>query len=190
MKDQTLYLLIGLVFIFLFVLFISKEDEEEFSKEDQKSGEKALKELEKILSSGKHIPELSEEELNKLSENILLAKVPLEGRENMKLFRTENTRYWPQWYYSQPYNPESGGGAWPPGMYTRLRFWSPGFYTGTGWSYYLRPGMGYKFWPRNRWIRNVTNGKNSYYYLGQGDEYIHYENQTSKAATGLDFLGG
>ena len=184
MKEQVLtYLIIAAAFL-LILLYASKRcswkcdtylggNNEQFTISDQQAGKAALDELEKMLSSGQLPPEVSDEELDSYSEDIYIVKLPAEDtKEDMSYFHAENTRYWPYYYYSFPYNYKYGG-AWPPGMYSRLYYWSPGYYTGSGWSYYMRPGMGYKFWPRNRWIRNTQNGKNTYYYLSNRDDYIH-----------------
>ena len=56
----------------------------------------------------------------------------------------------------------SHGGAWPPGMYSRLRQWSPGYDTTTNWSWAFRPGLKYKKWPRSRW---VAHNDKFYYYI-------------------------
>lgn len=55
----------------------------------------------------------------------------------------------------------SHGGQWPPGMFTRLRQWEPGFGVTTGWSWGWRPGVAIEAWPRSRWVEN--NG--SYYFV-------------------------
>jgi hypothetical protein len=84
-----------------------------------------------------------------------------------------NARYWPTYYYSFPYQYKYSG-AFPDDMYTRLRYWSPGFYTGSGWRHELRPGMGFKYWPRDRWVRSTkVGGNNSYYYISQRGDYTH-----------------
>lgn len=148
----------------------------DFTVEDQQVGKKALEELDEMLKSGDLPPTLTEHELNEVLDDILIAKVPSEDtKEELSYFHAENTRYWPQYYYSFPYNYKYGG-AWPPGMYSRLNYWSPGFYTGSGYSYYLRPGIGFKYWPRNRWIRQTQSGKNTYYYLSNRDSYTHDQN--------------
>jgi hypothetical protein len=96
-----------------------------------------------------------------------------DDKEHMKYLGTENTRYWPYYYYSQPYNPSSGGSGWPPNMYTRTREISPGFHTGSGLSHEYRPGMGPKLWPRNRWINSIRTGKNSYHTITNNEDRIH-----------------
>jgi len=50
-----------------------------------------------------------------------------ENKEGFDSFNEDNKSYWPQFYYSAPYNYKFGG-AWPPGMYSKLYYWSPGFY--------------------------------------------------------------
>lgn len=65
----------------------------------------------------------------------------------------KNNEYWPYQYYSYPYH-FAHGGIWPRGMYSRLHYFSPGFYTTTGYSRDLRPGIQYPEWPRARWVRH------------------------------------
>lgn len=91
--------------------------------------------------------------------------------ESYTAFSEANTRYWPYYYYSFPYTYKNAG-AWPPGMYSRLYYWSPGFYTGTGWQYSFRPGVGNKWWPRNVWIRKQPSNP-SYNYVTNGDDFTH-----------------
>lgn len=173
--DNRGVLIILVVLGFALFLYLQRR-KDVFSPEDEKLGEEAARILEDMLDKGIMPPEITNEELEKMADDILMAKVPDDlspQRENMKYVPTQNTRYWPQYYYSFPYNYKYGG-AWPPGMYSRLNYWSPGFYTGTGWSYYMRPGMGYKRWPRNRWIRNTTAGKSTYYYLNNRDDTSHH----------------
>jgi len=93
-------------------------------------------------------------------------------KESFTSFNENNASYWPSHYYSTPYNYKFGG-KWPPGLFSRLYNWSPGFYSGSGLSLSTRPGMGYKYYPRNRWIRNTTNGNNSYYRTWNRDDYTH-----------------
>lgn len=71
----------------------------------------------------------------------------------LKTFDPVNTRYWPYYHYTFPYQ-HTEGGAWPPGMYSRFYNWQPGYDT-AGWSYWMRPGMSYNRWPRNRWIQKL-----------------------------------
>lgn len=73
-----------------------------------------------------------------------------------------NIRQWPYYYYTLPYRYQDGG-AWPPGMYTRLSQWQPG-YDVTGWSFDMRPGVGFVRFPRNRWLK--TDGHK--YYINNG----------------------
>ena len=154
-----------LVFLAYALLFFKNPDEK-FTQKDKETGVKALQELMKNLDE---VEDISDEELNKMLEDIHLVVTPEENsRENLSYFHPVNTRYWPFYYYSFPYNYKYGG-AWPPGMYSRLYYWSPGFYTGSGLSYYMRPGIGYKWWPRNRWIRN----QGSYYYVTNRSDYTH-----------------
>lgn len=101
---------------------------------------------------------------------LLLCFLLIPKKDNFT-FPDNNMTYWPQYYYSFPYNYKNGG-VWPPGMYNRLNYWSPGFYTGTGIMWGNRPGMGEKWWPRNRWINHNTS-PNSYYNITNSDDWIH-----------------
>lgn len=186
MNDKTLLLII-LVLVAVCVIWMTNKKTDPFSDEDKRMGEKATALLEDMLEKGIMPPEITDEELEKLADDVLMVKTShgspdsshgspdspsSHQRENLDFAPTQNTRYWPQYYYSFPYNYKYGG-AWPPGMFSRLNFWSPGFYTGTGWSYYMRPGMGYKKWPRNVWLRNTTAGGSNYYYINNRDDTTH-----------------
>lgn len=122
------------------------------------------------------IPHITDEQLQEHFEagNILMAKHPdrdsspekeSNGVETMQFLNgPANTRYWPYYHYTFPYQ-YTEGGAWPPNMSSRLYNWQPGFAT-SGWSYWMRPGMSYARWPRNRWVRNNT----SYYFINNGKD--------------------
>jgi hypothetical protein len=75
---------------------------------------------------------------------------------------TNDIRYWPYYYYTLPYRYQEGG-AFPPNMYTRFAHWQPG-YDVHGWSFDMRPGMGYDRWRRNVWVKQ--NG--SKYFINNG----------------------
>jgi hypothetical protein len=81
-----------------------------------------------------------------------------------------NTKMWPSYYYTVPFNYKYGG-AWPPHMYTRLYYWSPAFFNGSGLTYNFRPGIGYRRdgWQRNLYIRN----NNDKYFVSNRDDYSH-----------------
>ena len=180
MKEKTLICLLLVAAIVIVVCYASRRcsfkcslSSETFSVTDEQKGKHALEMLEHMILNGHRVPEISKDMLDKFVDHIYLVKLPSEDtKENMEYSSTQNTRYWPYYYYSFPYNVKSGG-VWPPGMYSRLNFWSPGFYTGSGWSYYMRPGIGEKYWARNRWVRNTRDGKNTYYYLSNRGDYVH-----------------
>jgi hypothetical protein len=87
------------------------------------------------------------------------------GIEGLSFYHPVNTEYWPYYYYTNPYKSKEQGG-WPPNMQSRLYNWQPGFASGTGWSYWLRPGISYDRWPRNRWVKQ----NDKYYFINNGDE--------------------
>jgi hypothetical protein len=141
---------------------------------------RALADLKNAHLSNINIPEIHDELLREhfAGNDVLLAKHPSKGEENIGfadiraqardiehmafLNGPANTRDWPYYHYTFPYQ-YTEGGAWPPNMYSRLYNWQPGYDT-AGWSYWMRPGMSYARWPRNRWVRN--NG--SFYYINNG----------------------
>lgn len=174
---KYIHIIIILIVILVALFFVGdckvkcSSNEEEFDHLDSEKGNEAVKELEKLLSEGKHIEEITDEELEEISDDIFMAKLPDE-KEELSYWPGFNRRYWPRYYYSWPNNYRYGG-AWPPGLYSRLRFWSPGYYTGSGWNYYLRPGLRYRYWPRNRWVRHTKGGKHSYYYVSNKGDYKH-----------------
>jgi len=166
------FIILIFIFIILFIIFRNKKSEK-FSPKDRKAGLLIVKKLQDMLERGEQIPNVSQSQLRTLQDDIYLAVCPDVGiKENLKFFSAENTRYWPYNYYSFPYNYKYGG-AWPPGMFSRLRFWSPGYYSGSGLRYAMRPGIGHKYWPRNRWIRHTSGKKNNYYYVTNRGNYIH-----------------
>jgi hypothetical protein len=68
-----------------------------------------------------------------------------------------NLRLWPYYFYTDPYLPDP---VYPENLYTRLRYWYPGFLT-SGWSYTLRPDISNVRSQRNRWVRD----NNNYYFI-------------------------
>ena len=168
-KIVLIFLSFILIVFLIYKLFICPSDN--FSKQDEQEAYKAMEKLENLNTD---VEELDERDLK--DSIILMAAIPKEKKSNRESFRkdkaafsyfpTENTRLWPSYYYTYPYTYQTAG-AWPQDMYSRLRHWSPGYYTGTGWQYYMRPGMGYKYWPRARWVRKTQTGtdQNAYYYI-------------------------
>lgn len=136
-----------------------------FSVEDQQAAKQALDELKK---QGEEVVDITTEELEKIADDILIAKIPT--NDSVEEYSSFSSRFWPYHYYSYPYH-KNLGGTWPPGLYSRLYHWSPGFYSGSGWSYYLRPGMANWKWPRNRWVRHNRVGGDNYYYVSNRDDY-------------------
>ena len=139
-----------------------------FSKPKLTLEEEMIMNLENILNS-----QLSSGNVLEFDEipdgiRVILVKSPIDtSKESFTFFPPENDRMWPHYYYSFPYN--SNTGIWPESMYTRLRGWSPGNYIGTGWRYEMRPGISYRYFARNNWIRA---GKD-YMYLDNLDDLKH-----------------
>ncbi len=179
MKALTLAI-VAIVVIFIWWCF-RRSANEHFTYEDKNKGKQAIRELFTLLKED-NIPEVSDDKLATITDDIFMVVTPsMNAKEELSYFNPVNTRYWPYYYYSFPYNNKTSG-AWPPGMYSRLYYWSPGFYTGSGWTHYMRPGMGQKYWPRNVWMRN--NG--SYYFVKNRDDYKH--DAADYANTPLTFM--
>ena len=177
---KGLNILIIAIVIFFILWCFQRSSNEHFTKEDEHEGNQAIRELFTLLEND-NIPEISDDELASMTDDIFMVITPTSNaKENLNMASNHaNTRYWPYYYYSFPYNNKTSG-AWPPGMYSRLYYWSPGFYTGTGWTHYMRPGMRQKYWPRNVWMRN----NNSYYFV----ENKNVNDVANYASTSLKFI--
>lgn len=170
-SSQALLVIVVVVLFFIVITVLNRPSQ----PEGHRIGDKAMKQLTELLESGQDIPEISKDELKRISDRIaMVVKAPSQtssdpSREGMDFFQENDTRMWQRYYYAFPYNHKYGG-AWPPNMFSRLTYLSPGFYTtGNGLSYQMRPGMGYKWWPRNRWVRS----KGDYYLLVSDADYVH-----------------
>lgn len=153
MSSSAVLLIIALVLIVFCVWCISSKG----VNPDEQFAFDALKELDEKIDRD-DVEEITEA-LD--PESVLMIKRPT-LKENMSFFHPVNSRYWPYYFYSYPYQYKEGG-AWPPNMTSRLYNWQPGYDT-AGWSYWLRPGVSYTRWPRNRWVRQ--NG--TFYYINNG----------------------
>lgn len=150
----------------------NKKEEYSFSPKDKRLAEYALIMFYNIDS--RKVQDVTDHELKSCENDVILAAFPetKSGQEEEKgsreNFNSFNTRFWPHYYYSFPYNYKYGT-PWPPGLFSRMYYWSPGFHSGSGWMFYLRPGNDYfpDRWPRNRWIRNNGN----YYYVSNRGDY-------------------
>ncbi len=87
---------------------------------------------------------------------VLIILLSMSSREG---YSENNSEFWRNRYYALPYS--------------RSHNWSPGYYTGTGWSYQPRPGIGIKSIPRNRWARATNRNGNRYYYVTNRGDYRH-----------------
>jgi hypothetical protein len=114
--------------------------------------ERLLHELE---SSFDQIKDVSEEDLEKLKDKIIMVAHRDSGSDKEGYSFVRN--YWPYNYYTYPYESEV---AWPNNLYSRLYNYQPSFPV-SGYTYALRPGLNYERMPRGRWSRN----NNSYYYI-------------------------
>jgi hypothetical protein len=164
-----IYILI-LILIVICLFLSSSEKKEKFGEDDKNYALSALEDLDSQMLDNR-IEDVDDDYLIKHAPNIYIAKIRDQqiaekdaNKEYMTFFHPVNTQYWPYYYYSNPYQYENGG-AWPPGMKSRLYNWQPGFQT-SGWSYWLRPGITYDRWPRSRWVKQ--NG--SYYFINNSKD--------------------
>ena len=118
---------------------------------------KALRELKDQLDSGNPPPPIDSLD----PARVIMVKYLPNWREGYE-GGNEPAKWWGTVGDPQAPYQFSHGGAWPPGMYSRLRQWSPGYDTTTNWSWAFRPGLKYKKWPRARW---VAHDSNYYYYI-------------------------
>lgn len=88
-------------------------------------------------------------------------------------FTSDAVDYWPQWYYANSKD------KFPWNMYSRMRYISPSYYTGSGRRYEKRPGArdDSLLQPRDRWINhtapNGIDGGASYYKMTNQENYLH-----------------
>jgi hypothetical protein len=166
------------IFIVLFVILWYKNTSP-FSKDDEKFAHNLLEALEKNIDK---VATITDDELLRLKDDIMMVKDEngdflSDGkniREGMSFFNPINYRYWPYYYYSFPYQSNKVP-AWPPGLFSRLYYWEPGFSTGTGQSYWMRPGISNTAMQRGAWVRKDAGS--TYYYLNNGtnrtDDYYN-----------------
>ena len=97
---------------------------------------KALRELEKQLKAGNLPPEIDRLDPARV---IMVQYLPnwREGFEGG--VGNDPAKWWGTVGDPQAPYQFSHGGAWPPGMYSRLRQWSPGYDTTTNWSWAFSP---------------------------------------------------
>lgn len=182
--NPRVVILIALIVVVVLYMTVSKGKQQRspFGDDDQSYALAALQDLDdKDFLDNRYtdgIPEVDDYYLSNNAHNIMLIKDRADARaangeappgtpgiERLSFYHPVNTDYWPYYYYTKPYQYQDGG-AWPPNMESRLYNWQPGFSSGTGWSYWLRPGISYNRWPRNRWVKQ--NG--SYYFINNGSE--------------------
>lgn len=168
-KLLLLLLIAGAIIIWL-VLHTSRH--EHFTHGDV---HKFFLDLEHALAHKKEIPEISDEDLRRMKDDIIAVKhyvdEKIRSREHISFFDTVDFRYWPQYNYTYPLT--SVANQYPGNLFTRMDEWSPGFNT-SGWKYALRPGVYYSKWPRSRWVKNdgnyflINNG-----HFGVGHDYLY-----------------
>ena len=155
MRPETGSLIIAGTFLSIFIIgaLCTRNSNSSYSE-----AFKALRELKDQLESGNPPPAI--DSLNP-AKVIMVTPVPNWRRERYE-GGNEPAKWWGTVGDPQAPYQFSQGGAWPPGMYSRLRQWSPGYDTTTNWSWAFRPGLQYKKWPRARW---VAHDSNYYYYI-------------------------
>lgn len=94
--------------------------------------------------------------------------------EGLPPFQVKNSTYWPSYYYAYPYNENTY--AWPPGMFSRLYNWYPGFSSGTGLTYYKRDSSKDSPRPRDAWIRKTQSNNPNYFVSNRGEYQFNESN--------------
>lgn len=137
-----------------------------FGADDQNYALAALEDLDEHDFLNNRIPEVHTDYLARNSDKInMVMEFPDDvagGIEKLSFSNPVDVGNWPYYRYTLPYQGKSGG-VWPSNMLNRINQWSPGFET-SGWSLFLRPGVTYDRWARNRWVRQ----NNRYYYINNG----------------------
>jgi len=79
--------------------------------------------------------------------------------------KEEDPSDWPSKFFYYSYNRKKN--HWPPGIFSRLKQWGPGFYT-SGLMYTTRPDADKHTWPTSLWVKNNGN----YYFINQMSERV------------------
>jgi hypothetical protein len=186
-KKYIIPIVIVVVIIILFVLWriqINNDINNMFNHNDHFIGKQAIEDLQNTPEHD--ITEITENELKQLDDydKIIIALLykSHEGdesyndlsltnneHESFTYFHPVNNRYWPKYFYSYPYQYKQGE-PWPPGMFSRLYQWSPGFYT-SGWQTLLRPGITQTVLPRSQWVKN----NNHYFFINNDSAGGYYK---------------
>ena len=117
-----------------------------------------------LYSDQRSIYECKDRSLNELVNSAYLISAPTDDLvEQFTPDSTGDENTWERFYYSNPFNYH--GLKMPEGMYSRLYHWSPGFYSGSGWMYSIRPGMKQVDTVRNRWVRKTVGNRPLYFYI-------------------------
>lgn len=156
--------MIVLVLLFIFIcLFVW------LSSSPRTPLEKDIERLDTLYREGS-VPTISTEELSRQADNVIAVAERDSSSERggtienyTPLTNPIDYKYWPQYYYSYPYHYKQGA-AWPPSMFSRLTYWTPGFQT-SGWRLATRPGIYHGHWPRSRWVTD----NNKFYFINNND---------------------
>ena len=159
MRPETGNLIIGGTFLIIVIIWVLCS---QGPVSPHSEAYKALRKLKKQLDSGNPPPKIDHLD----PARVIMVQYLPNWREGFDDGVGGNT---PSRWWGTVGNPEapyqfSHGGAWPPGRYSRLRQWNPGYNTTTNWSWAFRPGLKYKKWPRARWVAH-EDSDNYYYYI-------------------------
>lgn len=164
---MKILIILFIVLILIWAGSVTKEDNQRssFGADDQNYALAALQDLDEVDFLNNRIPEVPTDYLARNAHKVHMILEPPEsqdGVEKLSFSNPVNTESWPFYRYTNPYQGKSGG-IWAPNLMNRINEWQPGFET-SGWSLYLRPGVSYDRWARNRWVRQ----NNRYYYINNG----------------------
>jgi hypothetical protein len=161
MQDKNLavlFCIVALAIIFLYIL--SRKRREGYSKADAKVADQLAKQLESKLSAGETIDEVSEEDLEKMIDRVLLVKKPdtksnntkeIDSKENFSYHHGQNSRGF------SGRNTELKGG-WRPQDYEHNYYYgsaTPYYYDLTSPSYYNYAYPYSYYYPADAWPPNL-----------------------------------
>jgi hypothetical protein len=157
-------LVLSLVVGVLVVMIVSMccRGKDVYDAGDVHQAHRALAVLNEAKKNGDEPPEMDERELSRLNEHVQMVGLKMDKEEGKEGYDTMKFPRYPPATLKSLY--ESGVPinktftSWPPGMFDRLYYWYPGFYT-SGLSWWLRPMN--KYGSQSFWVKSNGN----YYYI-------------------------
>jgi hypothetical protein len=163
MKWKCVSLVLGLACLVLLIVVLGvwTKDKDTYDANDVHEGHKALEMLKNMKASGNEPVEMDERDIDRLGGKIQMAGLKIdddgkEGYDSMKFPRFPPATLKALYESGVPINRVYT--SWPPGLFNRLYYWYPGFYT-SGMSWWLRPMQ--RYGKQAFWVKSNGN----YYYI-------------------------